>query len=63
MKKVRFCPKCGSKDVERDVSVQSYGGGTIFNQFKCNKCGYEGQFFPECYEDDYKMIKKEMVKK
>ena len=54
MKQIKFCPQCGSKDIEALISVISYMEG--FNRFKCNKCGYEGMFFPECYEEEYKEI-------
>ncbi len=43
----RICPKCKSTDISPDLSAESYGHGTIFNQYKCNKCGFSGQFFPE----------------
>jgi len=44
---MRICPKCKSIDVEADLSAQSYGKGSFFNQYKCNSCGYTGIFFPE----------------
>ena len=43
----RICPKCKSEDVSPDLSFQAFAQGSFFNQFKCNKCGYTGQFFPE----------------
>ncbi|MBN2368453.1 hypothetical protein JXC34_05535 [Candidatus Woesearchaeota archaeon] len=46
----RICPKCKSKDISPDLSAQSYARGSIFNQFKCNACGYTGEFFPEVEE-------------
>ncbi|MBU2475310.1 MAG: hypothetical protein KKC38_02245 [Nanoarchaeota archaeon] len=55
MKKIRFCPKCGSKDVDTIYSVLSYMVG--FERMVCNKCGYQGMFFPECYEEEYRKIK------
>ncbi|PSG99563.1 MAG: hypothetical protein BRC28_03875 [Nanohaloarchaea archaeon SW_4_43_9] len=42
--KVRFCPNCGSTDVEPDTSNQaeiSFSGGNP-NKWKCNECGYTG---------------------
>ncbi len=47
LNKIRICPKCKSKDVSADLSAQSYAQGSFFNQYKCNKCGHTGQFFPE----------------
>ena len=61
MKKFRFCPKCGSKDIEALISVTSYLEG--FNRFKCRKCGNEGMFFPEIDEEEYKKVKKKLSKK
>ena len=46
-KLVRICPKCKSTDISPDLSIQSYGQGSFFNGYKCNKCGYSGQLFPE----------------
>jgi len=56
LKKIRFCPKCKSTDIEGDLSVQSFVEG--YNRFKCNKCGYSGMFFPEVDEKEYKKISK-----
>jgi len=41
------CPKCGSKDISPDLSKEAYGKGSFFSSWKCNKCGYNGQFFVE----------------
>lgn len=41
------CPKCGSENVKKDLSVQAYAKGTFFNQYECLDCGYTGTFFPE----------------
>ena len=46
-KKIRQCPKCGSHDVEPDLSAHAFGSGTVFNRYKCRKCGYTGIFFLE----------------
>jgi len=46
----QICPKCKSQDISPDMSVDSYGQGSFFNAYKCNKCGYSGQFFPEVDE-------------
>lgn len=43
----RICPKCKSEDISSDLSAHSFAQGSIFNQYKCNKCGYAGMFFPE----------------
>ena len=47
MIKKRICPKCKSKNIEADLSAHSFAQGSVFNQYKCNKCGYAGMFFPE----------------
>ena len=56
--KIRICPKCKSTDVNADMSIQSFAQGTFFNQYKCNKCGYIGQFFPEIVEKETKKPKR-----
>lgn len=40
----RFCPNCGSEDVEPDFRRTNVLGEMIFNQNKwlCNDCGYTG---------------------
>jgi len=45
--KKRICPKCKSTDISPNFSARAYAKGSFFNEFKCNKCGYTGQFFPE----------------
>lgn len=40
----RFCPNCGSTDVEPDFSNAAYmaeAGGNP-NEWNCNSCGYSG---------------------
>jgi len=51
---VRVCPKCRSRDLSHDMSVQAFGRGAEFNSFKCNKCGHTGIFFPEVKERNKK---------
>jgi|TARA_Y100000310_G_scaffold291681_1_gene319799 transposase-like protein len=46
-KSLRICPKCKSTDVAKDFSATSYAQSSFFNQYKCNKCNYSSQFFPE----------------
>ena len=46
-KNICICPKCKSKNVSPDLSAHSFAQGSVFNKYKCNKCGYEGMFFPE----------------
>jgi ribosomal protein S27AE len=40
----RFCPNCGSKDVEPDERHTNNLGEFIFdlNKWLCNECGYSG---------------------
>jgi predicted RNA-binding Zn-ribbon protein involved in translation (DUF1610 family) len=61
-KMVRVCPKCLSTDVVRDLSLESYGKGTFFNQFKCNKCGFTGIVFPEVRQNELEDLKRKMKK-
>ena len=56
-KYIQICPKCKSTDISKDFSAQAYGRGTFFNQYKCNNCGYSGQFFPEISEKELKKTK------
>ena len=46
-KHIRICPKCKSKNVSPDFSLQTFGEKSEFNKWKCNKCGYSSIFFPE----------------
>ncbi len=46
-KSKRICPKCKSKNISADLSASSFAKGSVFNQFKCNNCGYIGIFYPE----------------
>jgi len=39
---MRFCPKCKSENVEKDLSTESFAQGSFFNKYK-----FEGIFFPE----------------
>ncbi|MCK4521187.1 MAG: hypothetical protein KAU20_01345 [Nanoarchaeota archaeon] len=57
-KLIKICPKCKSTDISPDLSVQSYAQGSFFNQYKCNDCGYNGQFFPEVNEKELKKTSK-----
>ncbi|MBN2127467.1 MAG: hypothetical protein JW703_03700 [Candidatus Diapherotrites archaeon] len=41
----RFCPRCGSTELEEFIGFQS-------GQFKCKKCGFTGF----AMEGDYKFI-------
>lgn len=56
-KLVRVCPKCKSTDISPTLSKEAYGQGALFNEYKCNKCGYVGQFFPEIPEKELKKQK------
>ncbi|HJW97308.1 MAG TPA: hypothetical protein VJ485_04065 [archaeon] len=47
---VRICPKCKSNDLSHDMSVGAIARGSVYNSYKCNKCGYTGIFFPEIRE-------------
>lgn len=55
----KICPRCGSKDISPDFSKESYGKGTFFNSWKCNKCGYKGQFFIEIEKNKIKENKEQ----
>ncbi|MBD3361599.1 hypothetical protein GF358_02275 [Candidatus Woesearchaeota archaeon] len=48
--KKRICPKCKSTNISKDLSKEAYAKGSFFNQYKCNDCGYTGEFFPEVDE-------------
>lgn len=57
-KRVMICPKCKSRDVSPDLSLEAYSSGSLFNSYKCNNCGYSGQFFIEFDEEEMKKMKK-----
>ncbi|MFB6241703.1 MAG: hypothetical protein ABEJ36_02765 [Candidatus Nanosalina sp.] len=51
----RFCPNCGSENVEPDFSRSSVLGEMMFNQNKwiCNECGYAGVMPSGDPEEDF----------
>lgn len=55
---VRVCPKCGSSDVSKDLSLVALLGGG--GGFECRNCGYKGQFFPEVEEEGLKEFREEV---
>lgn len=54
VKNRRFCPNCGSENVEPDTRHTNVLGEAIFNQNKwlCNDCGYTG-WMPVPSEEEY----------
>ncbi|MEK6823708.1 MAG: hypothetical protein AABY06_01615 [Nanoarchaeota archaeon] len=48
--KLKFCPKCGNTSIEdvtekiNDSLLSHYSAPRIF---KCKRCGFENQIFPE----------------
>ncbi len=58
MKKLLICPQCGSRDIHPDFSAHSFGQSGFFNQYRCNKCGYQGSFVIEVDDIDEKDIPK-----
>jgi predicted RNA-binding Zn-ribbon protein involved in translation (DUF1610 family) len=57
-KRVMICPKCKSRDIVPDISLDAYSSGTLANSYKCNNCGYTGQFFIEFDEEELRQMKK-----
>ncbi|MBT3416808.1 hypothetical protein HON86_03680 [Candidatus Woesearchaeota archaeon] len=55
---IRICPKCQSTNVSPDIGTEAYGSGKIFNSYKCNNCGFSGEFFPEVDKKIIEKIKK-----
>jgi len=56
MEIIKICPRCGSEDISPDLSLDNYSSGKIFNSYKCNNCGYSGQFFIEIEKEEIKKI-------
>jgi uncharacterized membrane protein (DUF485 family)/predicted RNA-binding Zn-ribbon protein involved in translation (DUF1610 family) len=52
---IRICPNCGSKDVE-------YYTDEYRRQYRCLKCGFFANEFPEIKKDDYAKESKEIIK-
>lgn len=44
MTEKRFCPECGSRDVEPNNNSTNFAGEGIANvqEWECNNCGYVG---------------------
>lgn len=55
---IRICPRCQSTNISPDLSKEAYGSGKIFNSYKCNDCGFHGEFFPEIDKKIIGKIKK-----
>ena len=53
-----ICPRCKSRDIVPDMSLTTFGEGTLANAYICNKCGYRGQFFIEIDDEELKKMKK-----
>ncbi|ODS42849.1 MAG: hypothetical protein MSIBF_06150 [Candidatus Altiarchaeales archaeon IMC4] len=56
------CPMCASPDVSWDLSKDACAGASLFNQHKCNNCGYTGIFFPELTKKELEKLLKEKEK-
>lgn len=61
MKKIKFCPKCGSNKIVKKISSSLVFG--IPQPWKCEKCGFQSEVFPETNEKNFKLIQKEFNKK
>ena len=61
-KYVRVCPQCKSSDVaiDRYNSLQPAMG--LLAVYRCNKCGYLGNYFPEVKLSEIKEFKEEVTK-
>lgn len=51
MKENRFCPNCGSSDVEPETENIAYVDMGNFNDWRCNDCDYTG-LMPEGEPDE-----------
>ena len=51
MMKKRFCPKCKSKNIRRDMDAITGALGSLAD-WKCDDCGYKAAEFPVEEEDD-----------
>lgn len=48
--KIRFCPKCKSKNVQINITLGAAFG--FPQQWRCNKCGFKSYDFPEMEVDE-----------
>jgi transposase-like protein len=44
-KKMKFCPRCKSKNVQKDFTLFTLVGAP--SQWRCLDCGFTGHIFPE----------------
>lgn len=58
---IKICPNCGSIDIQSVPSVLEAVG--VPPTFKCKKCLYEGQLFPEIEEHDINKFQKDIKEK
>jgi len=56
-KLIRVCPKCGSKNVDRDVGTYD-----IAPFYVCKSCGYGSSLFPEISIKEAKKLKEKPIK-
>jgi len=54
MNEKRFCPKCKSENVRKEMNILLALGAP--QKWVCNKCGYHGHMFP--IKEKLKNIKK-----
>ena len=58
--KVKFCPKCKSSNIEKELNVLLAVGAP--QKWICKECGYYGLMFPEINEKNINKIRREKIK-
>jgi len=59
----QICPRCKSKDISPDLSASAITLlNNNFTNYKCNKCGYKGTFFPIIEKVGKSKIKMKQIK-
>ncbi len=54
--KKKFCPKCKSVNIEKELNVLLAVG--VPQNWRCKECGYYGIVFPKADEKDISKIKR-----
>jgi hypothetical protein len=51
MAKVRICPKCKSKNLQKESTRGMHEIGGVMPIYTCDDCGFSGSVFPEVEEE------------
>ena len=53
--KIKICPKCGS------IELESFGHYSAPKVWRCKKCGFENEIFPEIESSKLQKLQKDLA--